>query len=200
MGEVGDILPGFGDPVRGSQRLFREALEAMARPGTIRTLSDLPVPPAHTDPAAYALLLTLCDAGTPVFLSASLAQEAELLESLHFHTGAPVCADPGTARFALIADPEDSIPLERFSLGTDDYPDASATIILQVQELSSDGPWRLSGPGIRGTCAFGVHGLGPDFTAQRRALHACFPRGVDMFLSCGDRLAALPRTTRIEEA
>ena len=53
--------------------------------------------------------------------------------------------------------------------------------------------------GIAGTAALTVAGLPGGFWAQRTALAPLFPRGLDVVLTCGGRLAALPRTTRTEE-
>jgi alpha-D-ribose 1-methylphosphonate 5-triphosphate synthase subunit PhnH len=43
-----------------------------------------------------------------------------------------------------------------------------------------------------------VAGLPLEFWDAARANAARFPRGVDLLLCAGDRLAALPRTTRVE--
>ena len=45
-----------------------------------------------------------------------------------------------------------------------------------------------------------VEGLPQAFLADWATNGARFPRGIDLVLCAGDRLAALPRTTRIEEA
>ncbi|HZF78124.1 MAG TPA: phosphonate C-P lyase system protein PhnH [Acetobacteraceae bacterium] len=44
-----------------------------------------------------------------------------------------------------------------------------------------------------------VGGLPPGFVAAWGANRARFPRGIDVILCAGDRVAALPRTVRIEE-
>jgi alpha-D-ribose 1-methylphosphonate 5-triphosphate synthase subunit PhnH len=43
-----------------------------------------------------------------------------------------------------------------------------------------------------------VDGLSADFQAQWAANHACFPRGVDLFLATQTQLVGLPRTTSIQ--
>jgi len=94
-------------------------------------------------------------------------------------------------------------PLDAFDLGSDEYPDRSATLVVEVAGLaagkSGGTALTLSGPGIAGSAALTVDRLPDGFQAQRTALAPLFPRGLDVVLTCGDRLAALPRTTRAEE-
>ena len=51
---------------------------------------------------------------------------------------------------------------------------------------------RLSGPGIRDSAALSLPEL--DMFVRNNAL---FPLGLDFYFTCGDRVAALPRSTRI---
>jgi alpha-D-ribose 1-methylphosphonate 5-triphosphate synthase subunit PhnH len=103
------------------------------------------------------------------------------------------------AAFVLIGDAATLPPLDGFALGSDSYPDRSATLVIEVTALDQDGGLRLSGPGIEDTARLGVTGLRPGFWAERAALAPLFPRGLDLILTCGDRLAAIPRTTSVEE-
>ena len=108
-----------------------------------------------------------------------------------------MAAFPHEADFGVVAGPEELPPLESFSAGSKEYPERSATVVLQVPVLHESG-WRLTGPGIRNEVRLSVPALGEGFPAQWERNRARFPRGVDLYLSCGDRLCGLPRTTRIE--
>jgi alpha-D-ribose 1-methylphosphonate 5-triphosphate synthase subunit PhnH len=196
MPDLAQVAPGFADPALESQMLFRSALTAMSRPGTIQICEPAPSPPTGVAPAANALLLALLDQDCRLWLSPSLNGAAA--GSLRFHTGCVLVGEPRLADFALVAAPAELPPLGAFDPGSDEYPDRSATLVLQVQALESGGPWRLSGPGIRGEARLRAGGLGADFLAQWRSNAKNFPRGVDLFLACDARLCALPRTTRIE--
>ncbi|WP_430424757.1 phosphonate C-P lyase system protein PhnH [Phenylobacterium sp.] len=44
--DLTEIAPGFADPTRDSQAVFRRVMDAIARPGTIQDLSFAPEPPA----------------------------------------------------------------------------------------------------------------------------------------------------------
>ena len=182
--------PGFADPVRDSQAVFRAVLDAMARPGRVHRVAAPASPPPPLHRATAAVLLTLVDAETPLCLDPA-AEAAR--DWILFHCGAPL-VDAGQARFAL-----GQLPLASLPAGTDEEPEASATLILQVETLGEGAALRLEGPGLAAPTRLAVRGLPPGFVAGWDANRALFPRGVDVILCAGDRLAALPRTVRIEE-
>lgn len=181
---------GFADPATLAARAFRAALEALARPGTIQTVAGAR-PPAPASIAAGVLILTLADGTTPLHLAPSHDVPA-LRDWITFHTGAPLVG-PGAAVFAL-GTWDALAPLGRFAAGTPEYPDRSVTLIVDTDLLMPEGA-RLTGPGIRGEARLSL----PD-AAALGANHARFPLGFDTFLTCGDRLAGLPRSTRVEAA
>lgn len=189
---------GFAHPVFDAQRSFRAVMNALANPGQIETLSVELDAPAGLAPALAAAALTLIDQDTPVFLDHSFAGEREIAASLSFLTGCRFTDDPAQAAFALIGDPSDAPNLSAFAQGTLEYPDRSTTLLIQVETLERDGTFTLSGPGILGTRSFDAAPLPHGFIEQLSANRARFPQGVDLLLCCGDRIAGLPRSTRIE--
>jgi alpha-D-ribose 1-methylphosphonate 5-triphosphate synthase subunit PhnH len=191
------LAPAFADPVRGSQAVFRSVMDAMARPGTIVETGGLAQAPHPLGLAAAAVALTLIDYETPVWLDPALAQSGEVAAWLRFHTGARLADDPGRAAFGFIADPLRMPRLEAFSQGSMEYPDRAATLVLQVERLSDDGGFCLSGPGVRGSRSLSASPLPADFAARMRANRALFPRGVDIVLACATTLAALPRSVHV---
>ncbi|MEZ5722454.1 MAG: phosphonate C-P lyase system protein PhnH [Paracoccaceae bacterium] len=84
-------------------------------------------------------------------------------------------------------------PLDRFAIGTPDYPDRSATLIVETDALVAVGA-RLSGPGIETDARLGL----PEVAAFR-SNRALFPLGLDFYLTAGDRVAGVPRTSVVEE-
>ena len=179
---------GFADAGPEAARAFRAVLNAMARPGRLETVAGAR-PPAPLSVAAGVALLTLVDATTPVHLAPSHDLRA-VRDWITFHTGAPLVA-AGQAVFAL-GDWAGLQPLEHFALGTSDYPDRSATLIVEADALEP-ATHRLRGPGIRDTASLRLPG-----DAALRLNAGRFPLGIDLILCCGDRLAGLPRTTRAE--
>jgi len=185
--------------VLAAQSTFRKVMDATARPGLVQTIAAGAAPPAPLAAAAAAIALTLCDHDTPVWLDPSFATEA-VTQWLRFSTGCPIVNDPAQSAFALAGDMASLPQLERFALGTPDYPDRSTTLILQLASLTEGEALGLSGPGIRDTASLAPKGLPQDFVEQLAANRALFPRGVDVLLVAGDDIAALPRTTIVARA
>ncbi len=186
---------GFADPVHDSQASFRAIMRAMARPGSIETVAPNVAPPATLPPAAAAACLALADFETPLWLSPRVAADTQSSDYLRFYTGAPSSAPSGAA-FALI-DAQDGVDLSQFAQGTAEYPDRSTTLILLCDSLDTNGPLTLAGPGIKGATRFGFAPMTDGFLAQWALNRAGFPLGVDLILAAGNRIACLPRSTRI---
>lgn len=181
-----------------SQRCFRAVLDAMARPGRIVTLGDgLPLPPEPLSPATYALLLSLADLETPVWLDAR-AHRPTVAATLRFRCGCPLVDDPAAATFAVVTELAAMPRLAAFAQGEPEYPDRSTTVIVQVAGLGVGERLLLSGPGVKGRCELMVAGMRPTFWDEVRENHRGFPLGVDIVLVDGDRVAALPRSTLVE--
>ena len=185
-------LPGFADPVGDAQATFRAVLDAMARPGTLMPAGQGLTPPAPLDPAAAAVLLTLVDYDTALWLDPATDAARGWIA---FHCGAEFTDAPARAAFALaLALPD----LARLSPGTHEQPETAATLILQVASLHEGTRYRLRGPGLRGTSTLSVRGLPDDFVALWQRNRAGFPLGVDLVLCAGTTLAALPRSVTVE--
>lgn len=200
---AGGLAAGFHDPVHDAQGVFRDVLRAMSRPGEVRETAIQIDPPTPLIPAAAAVCLALLDFETPLWIDGGGRDTDAAASFLAFHTGAPRAAGSDQADFVLIADGATLCALDAFRQGTDEAPEGSATVIVQVADLAAASPgaagaWRLTGPGIDGAVGLRVAGL-PDGIVEQLARNADrFPRGVDLILCAGRHLAALPRTTRVE--
>ncbi|MGH6714823.1 MAG: phosphonate C-P lyase system protein PhnH, partial [Bradyrhizobium sp.] len=144
---------------------------------------------------AAAIALTLFDHDTPIWLD-PLLQTTGVVQWLKFHAAAPIVADPSIASFALVADGRALPELDCFSLGSNDYPDRSTTLILQVESLTSGKQYELRGPGIESVAMLKAVIDPPDFFERLAINAALFPRGMDVVLVADDAVVAIPRTTR----
>ena len=200
---------GFADPVHGAQQTFRVLLGAMSEPGGVHALHDAATDGLAPDDAEMrpplgvaiaATLLTLLDADTPAHLAGALGND-DARAWLRFHTGARD-VPAATAMTAALARDVDAALYGALPLGTDEAPQVGATLVVEVDALS-DRPLagavalKLRGAGIESSRDLAVAGLAPGFWQWRISLQSELPRGVDLVLVCGDRLAAIPRSTRI---
>ena len=190
MADDSALLGGFRRPVFDAQATFRLLMTAMAQPGSRHVVAAGVSAPDGLGPARTALVLTLVDADAPVWLTAPTPRLAAWLA---FHTGARLVADAADAAFALV-DSGAALPAG-LSRGTQDYPDRSATLVIEVRGFGEGERFRLTGPGIDVSCNLAVAGLPAGFVDFRAANRAQFPRGLDVVLTAGRDLVALPRST-----
>jgi alpha-D-ribose 1-methylphosphonate 5-triphosphate synthase subunit PhnH len=197
MTSVAELPAGISDKVLSAQSTFRSVMDAMARPGSIQRIASTAGTPAAMMRGTAAIALTLFDHDTPVWLDGGMSATADVAKWLKFHTSAPVVTDSSIASFALVGDPENLPALDRFAFGSNEYPDRSTTLILQVESLRHGPVVELQGPGIDGMAELRAS-LQPRDLFERLAINTTlFPRGIDVVLVHDDSIVAIPRTTRL---
>lgn len=189
---------GLAEPVHDSQAVFRVILDAMSRPGSIH---PLPLGPSGAPFAATAaaVLLTLADHETTVWLAPDLPGRDEVASFLRFTTGTRITSDPDAATFALVADLHTMPPLEAFAQGTPEYPDRSTTLVMIVDRIKASASglgMSLSGPGIAERAEISFDPMPARLALELLKNRACFPLGVDLVLCAPGAVAALPRSVR----
>ena len=194
------LAAGFAEPVLEAQGVFRAVMDALARPGTIHMLRVALDPPPPLSPELAAIALTLADHEAALWLDGPLACAPAVADYLRFHSGATIAADPAQAAFALVADPVACLPFDVFALGTPEYPDRSATVVLSVSDLGGEHGPVLRGPGIADRERLRARPLPADMAERLTRNRALFPRGVDCLFVAPGRVAGLPRSTEIVEA
>lgn len=188
---------GFSDKIHGSQQVFRRLLEGFTHPGRVILLPQLLGAPDALWPSSAALALTLFDHSTPVYLDPVLDTGA-VRDFLRFHGGAPLVEEAAGAAFALIGNAA-ALDLGEFAPGNAEYPERSATVIVQVPGFLHGKPRRLTGPGIATATSLVVDGVEANFWRQWRGNGALYPDGVDVLFAAPEAIAVLPRTVRAED-
>jgi alpha-D-ribose 1-methylphosphonate 5-triphosphate synthase subunit PhnH len=194
------LAAGFAEPVSEAQSCFRAVMAALSRSGLVKPFETEVRPPAPLTPELAAIALSLADPDAPLWLDRLLSASSDVRDFLRFHTGARIVERPDDAAFALVVDPALMPDLSEFAQGTDAYPDRSTTIVLATETLAEGGPLILKGPGLNGEARLSIAPLPPAFVAQLAENRAGFPRGVDLLFVADARIAALPRSTIVEEA
>ncbi len=188
---------GFASPVLGAQATFRALMDAMARPGTTRTAGSNAAPPHPLGVAQGAVALTLADHDTPVWLSPALAN-ATTKGWIGFHTGAEIVSSSAHARFAFLAAGEPIPDFHGFAAGSQDYPDRSATLVIELPALTGGPTFVARGPGIKDSTQITLQGTPADFLRRWAANRAFSPLGLDIVFTAGSELMALPRSTDLQ--
>jgi alpha-D-ribose 1-methylphosphonate 5-triphosphate synthase subunit PhnH len=179
-----------------SSYIFRTIMAAMSRPGRILAFQPPGTVHAPLLPGTAAMLLTLCDFQTPIYLIPELAGSA-VTKYLRFHTGAPLTPNAADCSFAVLAAGLDMPRLADFPQGTHEYPDRSATLLIQVPQVSAGGHVALRGPGIESTVDVTVAGMGAGFWRELMRNRDGFPIGVDVVFISPDAICACPRSTTV---
>ncbi len=189
-------LPGLKDPVFDSQRIFRRLVRAMSLPGTVVTIDGIDLPAFEgVMPASAATLMALADMETAVWIEDGLCSSG-ISDYIRFHTGAAAAKQREDADFALIDGRSGGSAFDEFNPGTDEYPDHSATVIVQVEAFGTGEVKIIDGPGIKEPREISVRGLPAGFWPQWTANQGKYPRGVDLFLVSGRDVLGLPRSVR----
>jgi alpha-D-ribose 1-methylphosphonate 5-triphosphate synthase subunit PhnH len=205
--DLSKVVAGFNDPVNDSQRIFRNALQALSHPGDIVELAPCAAIPKHAQPSAAVLLLALLDADSKLWLSPTIAT-SDAAHWIVFHTNCTLVTLPALADFAWAQSIDEMPPLNSFNQGTDEYPELSTTCLLNVAGLESESISEplltLQGPGILGITQLCVTAMKRDkieiFLSQWQSNQQQFPKGIDVFLCGVNQIAGLPRTTKLSLA
>ncbi|NDO81798.1 phosphonate C-P lyase system protein PhnH [Citrobacter sp. NCU1] len=190
------LLSAFHLPVQDAQQSFRRLLKAMSEPGVIVALNQLKHGWQPLNLATTSVLLTLVDGDTPVWLAPSMNNDIAS-QNLRFHTNATQVEQPQQAIFAVADERISSEQLNVLSAGSAVAPETSATLIVQVASLSGGRMLRLTGAGIAEERMIAPQ-LPDCLIHELTERPHPFPLGVDLILTCGDRLLAIPRTTHVE--
>ncbi|ESA35567.1 phosphonate c-p lyase system protein [Leptolyngbya sp. Heron Island J] len=185
-------LTGFTDAVHDAQKTFRALLDALARPGMVKT-TVATTPPTGLEPSCAAACLTLLDLETRVWLQPGFSEAVR--SWLVFHTGCRFTDVPRAADFAVIWQLATAPDLAEFSWGTAEYPEASTSLLIQLPELTGGVPVTLQGPGILQNIDVSLP-LPTTVWQRWQTMTAEYPLGLDCWYFAQNQLIGLPRTAK----
>jgi alpha-D-ribose 1-methylphosphonate 5-triphosphate synthase subunit PhnH len=177
-------------------QIFRAILDAFAKPGNPVSLPAVSDCPQGLHAAAMGIALALCDYQTSIWFSPSI-DCPELRNFLRFHTGAAVVTNAAEAGFAFVESGEFGRYFSQFNKGTDEYPDRSATVIVQAAAFDAPLRVKLEGPGTKRSPTLAVEGFGHSEWKLLMEDRILFPLGVDVAFVVGEKLVTVPRSSRI---
>lgn len=193
---IDDVGQGFSNPPIDNQRTFRAILMTMSRPGSVTVLGNWTQPPKKLHPATAAVCMTLVDMDTPLWLGKGTPRDVQTY--LRFHCGCPVVRKQENGAFGLILDGTALPDMKGFNAGDLEYPDRSATVIIQVSAINVGTGVRLTGPGIKEETRLHVEGVDSEFWTLLKENNSRFPLGYDVILATPNEIVSLPRSVQVE--
>ncbi|QDE47518.1 phosphonate C-P lyase system protein PhnH [Enterobacter hormaechei] len=181
------LRPAFTTAVRDAQQSFRRLLKAMSEPGVIVSLHQLSGL-AAAEPRLYQRAADAGGQRHPGMAVRALLNDIAS-QNLRFHTNAPLVEQPQQAVFAVADEQISHEQLNALSEGSAVAPETSATLILQVSSLSGGRMLRLTGQDRRR--ADGRPQLPECIIHELTERPHPFPLGIDLILTCGERLLAI---------
>ncbi len=192
-----NLLPGFSDPVIDSQSTFRHVLQAMSHPGRVISFeTSIQAPPPLYSTTA-AICLTLLDPETPLWMDRS--EVCEVREWLRFHCGCSWVDSPSRANFGLLTQGFQECLIDQFPIGEEEFPERSATLLIQVMGFRSGAGRFLKGPGIKTEERLEIEGVPETFWKAWKRNQRLYPLGIDIFFISPSALVGLPRTVEVRE-
>jgi alpha-D-ribose 1-methylphosphonate 5-triphosphate synthase subunit PhnH len=189
------------DLVHDIQKCYRKVLNCMARPGVIESIEEVS---KKVDmnieffKSTLVIMFMLLDA--EVTFKIISKNEIELTNIVNQLTYAKA-ADVDKADFVFILKDAESQDMgqafKNAKSGDLINPHKSATIIVEVEEVSNDKELILKGPGIEEANYVKISAFG-NWIEEREKKNIEYPLGVDtIFIDKGSNILCLPRTTQI---
>ncbi len=189
------------DHVFESQEIFREILNAMANPGTIKLIeASITVPEnIHKSSAIIGFVLLNSD------VSFCLSPYSKELEAYLISNTSSASKPAQDADFIFSNGHADSVEvIKTAKIGHSEYPEDSASLILDVEKISEKAfdnctTLILRGPGIKTKRELHVTGLSQEVLECINEENIEFPLGVDVYLSDkGQNIVCIPRSVKYQ--
>ncbi|MGY5344286.1 phosphonate C-P lyase system protein PhnH [Paenibacillus glucanolyticus] len=196
------------DLVHDTQLAYRKLMDSMSRPGLISELGELAGKVGlklNCFDATVLLAAVLLD--TEVTFKIISEKEEEIVRLFNQLTYAKA-AETAAADFIFVLNDANSFQLEeairKAKAGDLIHPHASATFIVEAEQITNDNGLVLSGPGIEDTHHVQVSTCGSEsrgsWLDERALRNIEYPLGIDMiFVDRDSRTLCLPRTTQISK-
>ena len=177
----------FSEKSINSSIAFRSLVNATSYPGRTFQINKLNKPSVLSN-AAATILITLCDNESNVYLSKDYSTD-EVKDWLIFNTGA-IVSDKQSADFA-VGDWESLLPLDEFKTGVPEYPERSATLIIEESNYNKI-QCNINGPGIKDKLQIDLPN--PELFIKNSHL---YPLGLDFYFTNDLKILSIPRSTKI---
>lgn len=193
------------DIVHDMQSVYRKIVDASARPGQLADLTKeacIVKEEGNNECPASILLLALTLFDQEVTFKVISEKEENITKTINQLTYAKPVETEDADYILILQDAEVAAldtAIEKAKPGTLKNPHSSATIIVEVSEVSDEPTLLLKGPGIQAIEFVHVE-TNEKWVESRQMKNKEYPLGIEMmFVDHQEQLLALPRTTQITE-
>lgn len=185
------------ETVHTAQQIFRIVLDALSRPGKVQKLTTDAHYAGELYPETMEIARTLLDGEVSFYVA---NQEKATEDELKIWT---LATSKSSQEADFIFLPKNTTIEQKVEVmkqakkGTLLYPNESATVVIECEELTDETVYKLEGPGIKDSHGCSISGA-QEWINAREEKNQEYPLGVDLF--CIDKsghLIGLPRTTRV---
>jgi len=187
--------------VHDTQKAYRKLLKCMSRPGVIESIivesEKIDFDISFYKGTLVNMYVLLDGEVTFNIVSKNKDEITNFVNQLTYSKATTL--EEADFIFVLNDAPENSLGevFNRAKIGTLIDPQKSATIVVEVEKLSSDKKYLLKGPGIEDLCHANI--ITKDvFIEDRENRNIEYPLGIDsVFIDRENQIMCLPRTTKI---
>lgn len=185
------------DFVHDGQKVFRELLNVMANPGTVKSIAAQTEKFGEVYAPLTALGCTLLDNEEVMYVEKNPRLAAELHDLTLCREGELEQADYIFLSSQMNYGSMEEV-MKNVKKGTYKDPQNSATIIILCDEMKGDVEMNLKGPGIKGIKMVRVQQYIKTILMIRQSLQTEYPLGIDLvFVTPDGELMGIPRLCKI---
>ena len=191
------------DLVHDIQTVYRKVLNCMARPGTIENINeqsnriDFEINMLNSTVLIMQMLLD-AEVGFKV-ISKNEEEVTKFINQLTYS----IRKKTEEADYIFISKNADSSMVDEAfrnaKIGDLIYPNKSATIVFEVEDINNSQDFKLTGPGINVGTFIHIE-TNVNWIYEREKKNTEYPLGIDLiFVDGNSNIACIPRTTEIRE-
>lgn len=187
------------DFVHDGQKVFRELLNAMANPGTIKSIALQTAKFHETYAPLTALGCTLLDNEEKMYVEKNPKLSSELHDLTLCKAGELEEAD-----YIFLSSQMNYGSLEEImknvKKGTYADPQDSATLVILCDEIEGNAGMIIKGPGVNGKMTVNVQQYVKSIVSIRQGLQIEYPLGIDLvFVTPDGKMMCIPRLCKISD-
>lgn len=185
--------------VNYTQEIYRKLLDSASFPGKLNNIDNINIENnTKLSNGAIGIAITLLDQEVTFYVENHTQEDIKNIRALTMSNQ----VDYKKSDY-LFLDINSEIDILQVRIGSFEYPDESATIIHQVNDLSIDYQTKyikldLSGPGIKSKNSLYIDGVKKEFLERLSTINKDYPIGVDLILvDKKGELVFIPRSSKL---